>query len=63
MEGITEIFDTANSIGINVVTAAGNDYTSAYGNRWDNDLQYGYNPDNVILSYPPHLRATSPSLP
>lgn len=52
MEGITEVFDAANAAGINVVVAAGNESTSAVGNRWGFDLQLASHPDNGIVGAP-----------
>lgn len=52
MEGITEVFDAANAAGINVVVSAGNDSTSAVGNKWGFDLQLASNPDNGIVGSP-----------
>ena len=46
------IFDDLNDAGIAAVSAAGNSYTSGYGNKFGNDLSLASNPDNGSIATP-----------
>lgn len=52
------IFSNLESAGIVVCCAAGNDYTSAYGNSFGNNLALASNPDNNILNKPGSISST-----
>lgn len=52
------VFTNLENAGIVVCCAAGNDYTSAYGNRFGNNLALASNPDNNILSKPGSISST-----
>lgn len=56
--GTNKVFANLESAGIVVCCAAGNDYTSAYGNSFGNNLALASNPDNSILSKPGSITST-----
>lgn len=57
-EGLCEeVYSRVQSAGINLMCAAGNDYSSAYYNNYGTDLAMIENPDNSIVGSPSTYRA------